>query len=79
MHARDASKWSRLGRRSDGAHSSAPTTAPLAAYLRLSQTDRVVVEECSLRDYHRGPHRTYDGATWETGEDDYIPAPDGVA
>ena len=23
--------------------------------------------------------RTYNGATWETGEDDYIPAPDGVA
>ena len=32
----------------------------------------------SLRDLHDGPHRARDGAEWETGVDDYVPAPDEV-
>lgn len=46
------------------------------AYLRLSVDGRVTVEECRLRDFHQGPHRTFDGATWDIGLEDYIPAPE---
>lgn len=45
------------------------------AYLRLRIEGRVEVQDCSLREFHRGPHRTRDGATWEIGFDDYVPAP----
>lgn len=45
------------------------------AYLRLQVDGRTEVHECSLRDFHRGHHRTRDGATWDVGLDDYVPAP----
>jgi hypothetical protein len=35
----------------------------------------VEVQNCSLRGAHRGPHRTRDGATWDVGFDDFVPAP----
>lgn len=34
---------------------------------------------CELRDGHRGPHRAADGATWQSGPEDFVPAPDGFA
>lgn len=43
--------------------------------LRLRIDGGVEVQDCSMRDFHRGPHRTRDGATWEIGFDDYVPAP----
>lgn len=43
------------------------------AYLRLRIEGKVVVEQCRLRDFHSGPHRTFDGATWNIGVDDYVP------
>lgn len=45
------------------------------AFLRLKIDGRVVVEDCRrLGDCHRGPHTTFDGATWDIGLDDYVPA-----
>jgi hypothetical protein len=44
-------------------------------YLRLRVDGRVVVKDCCLRDFHGGRHRTLDGATWEHGVEDYVPAP----
>ncbi len=38
----------------------------------------MVVEDCSLRDFHQGPHRTRDGAEWDIGVDDYVPSPEDV-
>ena len=32
---------------------------------------------CVLRERHRGPHRAAGGETWETGPEDFTPAPDG--
>lgn len=45
------------------------------AYLRVRIDGRAEVQDCSLRDFHRGAHRTRDGATWDIGFDDYVPAP----
>lgn len=46
------------------------------AYVRVSLGGgRPTVEDCSLRNYHSGPHRTFDGATWTYGADDFKPAP----
>ena len=47
-------------------------------YLRIRIDGQVVVEDCSLRDFHTGPHRTRDGAEWDIGVDDYVPAPEDV-
>ena len=47
------------------------------SFLRLRVDGRVIVEQCRLRDYHSGPHRTFDGATWDAGAVDYVPAPSG--
>jgi hypothetical protein len=50
-------------------------------YLRLPAEDGdrgVTVLECRERYSHRGPHRTSEGATWESGADDYVPAPDAL-
>jgi hypothetical protein len=44
-------------------------------YLRLRVDGRVVVKDCCLRDFHGGRHRTLEGATWEHGVEDYVPAP----
>ena len=44
-------------------------------YLRVKIDGHVEVQDCFLRDPHRGPHRTKDGATWDVGFDDYVPAP----
>lgn len=46
------------------------------AYLRRDEDGRVTVEECRLRNFHDGRHRTSEGATWEKGVEDYAPAPD---
>jgi hypothetical protein len=43
------------------------------AYLRLRIDGSIEVQDCSLRDFHRGPHRTREGATWDIGFDDYVP------
>lgn len=45
------------------------------AYLRVRVDGRIAVQECSLRDFHGGAHRTRDGATWDVGFDDFVPAP----
>lgn len=47
-------------------------------YLRIRVDGQVVVEDCSLRDFHAGPHRTRDGAKWHIGVDDYAPEPEDV-
>lgn len=44
-------------------------------YLRVNFDGTVEVQDCSLRGDHRGPHRTRDGATWDIGFDDFVPAP----
>jgi hypothetical protein len=44
-------------------------------FLRVRIDGNVEVQDCSLRSDHRGPHRTRDGATWDTGFDDFVPAP----
>lgn len=44
------------------------------SYLRLRIDGVVTVKDCSLRDFHGGPHRARDGAEWEIGADDYAPA-----
>lgn len=44
-------------------------------YLRVRIDGVVTVKDCSLRDLHDGPHRARDGAEWEIGGDDYVPAP----
>jgi hypothetical protein len=48
------------------------------AYLRLRIDGRVTVKDCSLRDFHDGPHRARDAAEWDIGVDDYVPSPDEV-
>lgn len=48
------------------------------AYLRLRVDGSVSVKDCSLRDFHDGPHRARDGAEWGVGVDDYVPSPDEV-
>lgn len=45
------------------------------AYLQVRIDRDIEVQECSLRGDHRGPHRTRDGATWDLGFDDFVPAP----
>ena len=47
-------------------------------YLRITIDGQVVVEDCSLRDFHTGRHRTRNGAEWSIGVDDYVPAPEDV-
>lgn len=44
-------------------------------YLQVNIDGAVEVQNCSLRGDHRGPHRTRDGATWDIGFDDFVPAP----
>lgn len=48
------------------------------AYLRVRVDERVAVKDCCLRDFHDGVHRARDGAEWDLGVDDYVPAPDEV-
>lgn len=60
-----------------------PHERPIRSYvcetfLRISIDGQVVVDYCSLRDVHQGPHRTHDGAEWDVGLDDYVPAPKDV-
>ena len=45
------------------------------AYLRVRIDGAVTVKDCSLRDFHDGPHRARDGAEWDVGVDDYVPSP----
>lgn len=45
------------------------------AYLHVKINGEVEVQDCFLRSDHRGPHRTRDGATWDLGFDDFVPAP----
>lgn len=45
-------------------------------YLRIRIDGRVAVKNCSLRNFHRDPHRARDGSEWEIGVDDYVPARD---
>jgi hypothetical protein len=45
------------------------------AYLRVRVDGRVEVQDCFLTDFHDGPHRTRDGATWDVGFDDFVPGP----
>jgi hypothetical protein len=47
-------------------------------YLRIRIDGQVVVENCYLRDFHQGPHRTRGGAEWDIGVDDYVAAPEDV-
>jgi hypothetical protein len=47
------------------------------AYVRVTVDGRVTVAECRRRSNHEGRHETPGGATWESGADDYVPAPDG--
>lgn len=46
--------------------------------LRISHEGELLIYECGMRWRHEGPHRTARGATWETGHDDFTPAPDGT-
>jgi hypothetical protein len=54
-----------VGRRFDCRAVVTPDAADAAAY------------GCALREGHRGPHRAAGGETWETGPEDFTPAPDG--
>ena len=45
------------------------------AYMHVKIDGQVEVQDCFLRGEHRGPHRTRDGATWDIGFDDFVPAP----
>jgi hypothetical protein len=45
------------------------------AYLSVKIDGQVEVQNCFLSGSHRGPHRTRDGATWDIGYDDFVPAP----
>lgn len=47
-------------------------------YLRVRVNSSVRVKSCRLRDHQTGPHRADDGSEWQTGVDDYVPAPDEV-
>jgi hypothetical protein len=47
-------------------------------FVRIEEDGEIEVYECPLRHGHRGPHRSH-GATWETGPEDFIPAPDDYA
>ncbi len=44
-------------------------------HLPVKIDGRVRVQECCLREDHRGPHRSRDGAKWDLGFDDFEPAP----
>lgn len=44
------------------------------AYLHVKIDGQVEVQDCFLRGEHGGPHRTRDGATWDIGFDDFVPA-----
>lgn len=47
-------------------------------FLRVDEGGATVLYECVDLDYHGGrPHRDWSGATWETGLEDFTPAPDG--
>jgi hypothetical protein len=48
------------------------------AYLRVRIDGAVTVKDCSLGDFHDGPHRARDGAEWDVGVDDYVPSPHEV-
>lgn len=45
------------------------------ASLHVKIDGKVEVQECRLSGQHRGLHRTRDGATWDVGFDDFVPAP----
>lgn len=45
------------------------------ASLRVRVDGRVTVKDCSRRGYHDRPHRARDGAEWDIGVEDYVPAP----
>lgn len=45
------------------------------AYLHVKIDGQVEVQNCSLSGQHRGLHRTREGATWDVGFDDFVPAP----
>ncbi len=44
------------------------------AHLRFRFDGSLTVKECSLRDFHNGPHRARDWGEWEVGVDDYVPS-----
>ena len=47
-------------------------------FLRIEQDEGIVLYECVELNRHGGkPHRDWSGATWETGPEDFTPAPDG--
>lgn len=46
--------------------------------LRIRIDGSVTVKDCSRRDFHNGPHRARDGAEWDIGVDDHVPASDEV-
>lgn len=45
------------------------------AFLHVKINGQVEVQNCKLSGQHRGLHRTRDGATWDIGFDDFVPAP----
>jgi hypothetical protein len=46
------------------------------AYIRVKNAEGVVrLEDCHLRSYHEGRHKSDSGATWKSGADDYEPPP----
>lgn len=45
------------------------------AFIHVKINGEVEVQNCSLRGEHWGLHRTRDGATWDVGFDDFMPAP----
>ncbi len=48
-----------------------------SAFLRQEEGGAMVLHECTRREYHDGLHRDLEGATWETGPEDFTPPPDG--
>jgi hypothetical protein len=45
------------------------------AFLHVKINGQVETQNCKLTGHHRGVHRTRDGATWNIGFDDFVPAP----
>jgi hypothetical protein len=51
--------------------------SPCGSFVRW-ETDRGVSHyQCKHREFHDGPHKDPSGATWEEGESDFTPPPDG--
>lgn len=74
--ARQCSKCANLVAEGKGFWSPPGSYDPFChAYLHVKIDGQVEVQDCFLRGEHRGPHRTRDGATWDIGFDDFVPAP----